>query len=90
MLVISVDSPEDSRNLAKAKGYTFPFLSDPDAKTIRAYGVLHEHAGEHGRDIARPAEFLVDEKGTIRWENFSESIIARLHPEAALRAVNQL
>ncbi len=90
VVAISVDSPEESRKLATARGYTFPFLSDPDAKTIRAYGVLHEHAAEDGHDIARPAEFLVDEKGTIRWENLSESIIARLHPEKALQAVNQL
>ena len=90
MLALSVDSPEESRNLAKAKGYTFPFLSDPDAKTIRAYGVLHEHAGDNGRDIARPAEFLLDATGTIRWENFSETILARLHPEKALQAIDRM
>src|SRR2546430_2789571 len=45
--------------------YTTLFRS-PDAKTIRAYGVIHEHGGEEGRNIARPAEFLVDQMGTIR------------------------
>ena len=90
MVAISVDSPEESRKLAEARGYTFPFLSDPDAKTIRTYGVVHEHGGENGQDIARPAEFLIDETGTIRWENFSESIISRLHPIAALRAIDGL
>src|SRR5438552_3567005 len=30
------------------EGYTFPILSDPGAKTIRAYGVVHEGGGEDG------------------------------------------
>jgi peroxiredoxin len=63
-------------------------LSDPRAETIRAYGILHAHAGEDGRDIARPAEFLVDADGKIRWENLTETILARLHPDTVLRAVD--
>ncbi len=80
-MAISVDSPEESRKLCQSQGYTFPFLSDPNAATIRAYGVLHPHAGEDGHDIARPAEFLVDRTGTIRWENLTENLLARLRPE---------
>jgi peroxiredoxin len=88
VVAISVDSPEESRRLAHKHGYTFPILSDPGAKTIRAYGVLHEHGGEEQRDIARPAEFLVDSAGTIRWVNLSETLLARLRPEKALRAID--
>jgi alkyl hydroperoxide reductase subunit AhpC len=65
-------------------------LSDPNAAAIRAYGVLHEHGGEAGRDIARPAEFLVDQKGTIRWENLTETLLARLRPETVLRVIDQM
>jgi len=85
---ISVDSPEDSRKLSQTQGYTFPILSDPGAQTIRAYGVVHEHGGEEGRDIARPAEFLVDQTGTIRWVNLTESLLARLWPETVLKVVD--
>jgi peroxiredoxin len=73
MVAISVDSNEESRKLSQTQGYTFPVLSDPKADTIRAYGVVHERGGEEGRDIARPAEFLVDEAGTIRWVNLAEN-----------------
>jgi peroxiredoxin len=90
VVAISVDSPEESRKLCQSRGYTFPFLSDPQAATIRAYGVLHEHGGEEGRDIARPAEFLVDPTGTIRWVNLTENLLARLRPETALRAIDGL
>jgi mycoredoxin-dependent peroxiredoxin len=87
---ISVDSIEESRALAQKRGYTFPLLSDPQAATIRAYGVLHPHAGENGRDIARPAEFLVDSSGTIRWVNTTGSIRERLWPETVLRVIDTL
>lgn len=90
MVAISVDSPEASRRLAQTQGYTFPILSDPGAKTIRAYGVVHEHGGEEGRDIARPAEFLVDDTGTIRWVNLAETVLARLRPESVLNVIDGL
>ena len=87
---ISVDSNDESRKLAASQHYHFPLLSDPRAETIRAYGVLHPHAGESGDDIARPAEYLVDASGKIRWENFTESIVVRLHPEMVLREMEKM
>jgi peroxiredoxin len=88
IVAISVDSPDESRKLCRSQGYTFPLLSDPHAATIRAYGVLHTHGGEEGRDIARPAEFLVDRTGTIRWKNLTENLLARLRPETVLGAID--
>ena len=90
VVAISVDSPEDSRKLCSSRGYTFPFLSDPQAQTIRAYGILHPHGGENGQDIARPAEFLVDSAGIIRWTNLAETIIARLEPDRVLPVIDRL
>jgi len=87
---ISVDSNQDSRTLCASQGYTFPFLSDPKAEVTRLYGVLHPRAGENGGDIARPAEFLVDAAGTIRWENLTENIRVRARPEAVLKAIDDL
>jgi peroxiredoxin len=88
VVAISVDSAEESRKLCQSRGYTFPFLSDPNAATIRAYGVLHPHGGESGSDIARPAEFLVDSAGTIQWENLTESVLTRLRPETVLHVLD--
>jgi len=87
-VAISVDSREESRNLCQTQGYTFPFLSDPRADTIRAYGVVHERGGEERHDIARPAEFLVDQAGTIRWVNLAENLLARLRPETVLQVID--
>ena len=85
---ISVDSNEESRRLTASQHYTIPLLSDSQTQTIRAYGVLHPHGGADGRDIARPAEFLVDADGRIRWENLTETLLARLRPETVLAVVD--
>jgi peroxiredoxin len=83
-VAISVDSPETSRNLAQSAGYTFTFLSDPKAEVIRRYDLVHAGAGENGQDIARPAEFLVDTSGTVRWVNLTENYWVRARPEQVL------
>jgi peroxiredoxin len=89
-VAISVDSPEESRDLCQKAGYTFPFLSDPKAEAIRRYDLVHAGAGEGGRDIARPAEFLVDSSGTVRWVNLTENYWVRARPEQILEAAKML
>jgi hypothetical protein len=39
--------------------------------------LLHAGAGPKETDIARPAEFLIDSGGTIRWVNLTENIGVR-------------
>lgn len=85
-IAISVDSPEESRKLAEESGYTFTFLSDANAEVIRRYDLVHAGAGENGKDISRPAEFLVDSSGTVRWVNLTENYTVRARPEQILEA----
>jgi peroxiredoxin len=87
---ISVDPPEVSQRHSQKLGCTFPLLSDPDAKIIRRYDVLHPAAGPKGADIARPAEFLLDSNGIVRWVNLTENIAVRARPEQVFEALNQL
>lgn len=87
---ISVDSPEQSRDLRQQAGYTFPILSDPKAEAIRRYDLLHAGAGIQGQDVARPAEFLVDSTGTVRWVNLTENYWVRARPEQVLEVANTL
>ena len=89
-VAISVDSPEESRDLCQKAGYTFPFLSDSKAEAIRRYDLVHAGAGEGGRDIARPAEFLVDSSGIVRWVNLTENYWVRARPEQILEAAKAL
>ena len=83
-MAISVDKPEVSRDLMQKAGYTFTFLSDPNTEVIRRYDLVHAGAGENGHDIARPAEFLVDTSGTVRWINLTENYWIRARPEDIL------
>jgi peroxiredoxin len=87
---ISVDPPEINRRQSQKLGYTFPLLSDPDTRVIRRYDVLHPGAGPKGADIARPAEFILDSNGVVRWVNLTENIAVRARPEQVLEALNQL
>ncbi|MEA2569330.1 MAG: hypothetical protein QOI24_1331 [Acidobacteriota bacterium] len=57
---------------------------------IRRYGIVHKKAGIDGADIARPAEFLVDRNGIVRWRNLTEDFRVRLRPEQILAAVRAL
>jgi peroxiredoxin Q/BCP len=90
VVAISVDSPAESQKLCQSRGYSFPLLSDPKAEMIRQYGVLHAKGGEEGKDIARPAEFLVDAAGTIRWVNLTDDIRVRVRPESVLSVIDRL
>jgi peroxiredoxin len=83
-VAISVDPPEASRNLMQQQGYTFTFLSDPNVEAIRRYDLVHAGQGEGGHDIARPAEFLIDSTGTVRWVHLTENYWVRARPEEIL------
>ena len=87
---ISVDPPEINRRQSQKQGYTFPLLSDPKMHVIRRYDVLHPRAGPKSADIARPAEFLIDSSGIVRWVNLTENIAVRARPEQVLEAFSQL
>ena len=89
-VAISVDSPQVSRDLGKKAGYSYTFLSDPNAEVIRRYDLLHVGAGENGHDIARPAEFLLDASGVIRWVNLTGNLRIRMRPEEAIRQAGKL
>ena len=85
-----MDEPGVSLDLARKAGYTFTLLSDPGATTIRRYNLLHLKGGPDGHDISRPAEFLVDRTGTVRWTNFTEDIRVRARASEMLAAAHAI
>jgi peroxiredoxin len=90
IVAISVDTPEINRRQRQKLGFTCTFLSDPEADAIRRYDLLHRGAGPKGADIARPAEFLIDSTGMIRWINLTENIAVRARPEQVLQAFTRM
>lgn len=89
-MAISVDTPEVNREMLAKAGYTFTFLSDPNTQAIRSYDLVHAGQGVDRHDVARPAEFLVDSSGTVRWANLTENYWVRARPEQILEAASSL
>lgn len=89
-VAISVDSPEVSREMREQAGYTFTFLSDPKTEAIRRYDLVHGGQGIDGHDVARPAEFLLDSSGIVRWVNLTGNYWVRARPEQILEAAKAL
>jgi peroxiredoxin len=71
-------------------GFTYPFLSDPKAEVIRRYYLLHPGGGPKDTDISRPAEFLIDATGSIRWVNLTASVTVRARPDQVLKVFDAL
>ena len=88
---ISVDTPEQTRlHMLQEAGYSFTFLSDPKLETILRYDLVHAHELASGKDIARPAEFLLDSSGIIRWRMVTENFFVIARPEQVLEAAKAL
>jgi peroxiredoxin len=89
-VAISVDPSNVSEDLQRKAGLTFAILSDPNTDVIRRYDLLHLRGGPDGQDISRPAEFLIDRSGVVRWENFSEDVRVRARADEMLAAARSL
>lgn len=85
VVAISVDTPEDSRKLRAKLKLSFPLLSDPDLKTIDAYGVRMTDS-----EIAVPATFVVAKDGTIAYRYIGETQADRPTNEDLLKALMSL
>jgi len=90
-VAISVDAPEKTREMMiQGAGYTFTMLSDPKLEAIRRYDLVHDGQGADGGAISRPAEFLIDSSGIIRWRMVTENLMVRARPEQVLEAAKAL
>ncbi len=89
ILGISVDTREDSAKIATKLGLTYPILSDPDFQAIDAFGVRHKE-GMMGKDIARPAVFILNPEGRVAWSNLTDNWRVRVTPEVLIEALDSL
>jgi len=88
---ISVDKPEETRKyMIQEAGYPFTFLSDPKLEVIGRYDLVHAEELASGKDISRPAEFLIDRSGTVRWRMVTGNFFVIARPEQVLEAAKKL
>jgi len=85
VIAISVDPPDESREIVEAYDLSFPILSDIGAETIRTYGVAHRDGDPmNDTDIARPATFILDREGLVVWSHLPRNWRIRPRPQELL------
>jgi len=67
---------------------SFPFLLDEDRAVTKAYGIYHRLAHD-AFNIARPATFVVDRKGMLRFVYVSSDQKDWANVNSMLRAFNE-
>jgi len=66
LLVILAQRAAKVEAYRRVHGLTMPLLIDADRSVIKRYGVYH-HLGLTAFNIARPATFIIDRGGCIRF-----------------------
>ena len=86
IVAISYDSPAVLKNFADRQHITFPMLSDPNSKIIRAYGILNETvpASEPTFGIPYPGTYIVDTHGKVLSKFFEDDYKERVSPSDIL------
>jgi peroxiredoxin len=64
-------------------------LSDPGARVIRSYGLVHTGAGMAGEDVALDTSLLVDASGRERWRHVSETLPDLPTPEETMKHIRE-
>jgi peroxiredoxin len=75
---------------ADLRKITFPLLSDPDSKTIRAYGLLNKEAKGKIEGIPYPGTMLIDKDGVIRAKLFLEGYKDRPSTDELIKAAQAI
>ncbi len=91
VFAVSVDPPELSRErVVQPLRLSYRILSDAKREVIEKYRIVHRSAGAGGTDVARPAEFLIDSQGVVRWTEFTENWRIRARPEQILEVLDSI
>ncbi len=71
---LSYDSVALLRHFAESTGISYPLLSDPDSKVIRAFDILnHNFSPSHPwYGVPFPGTYVLDENGVVRAKYFEE------------------
>ena len=76
---LSYDSPEILKNFAERAKITYPLLSDPDSKMIRAFGILNEQVPKDNPmfGMPHPGTYMIDPKGKVISKYFEDDYTQR-------------
>jgi peroxiredoxin len=78
------------KTFAEKQKITFPLLSDPDHKTIDAYGLLNKEAKGKQEGIPYPGTMIVDKGGVIRAKLFFDGPYKRHATADIVKAAGEI
>jgi peroxiredoxin len=84
--VISPDTEERLRGLWNDQSFSFPGLRDPEARVIRAYGILNEASPP----LPHPSTLVIDSEGVVRWLEVDEDYKVRPAADTVLEALAKI
>ena len=85
-MAISTDDLSEAQDTAEGLGIPFPILYDPNAGTVKDYGVYNLL----GDRLATPSTFVIDKNGVISWKYIGRSISDRPTTGQVLEQLRQL
>jgi peroxiredoxin Q/BCP len=90
LVAISYDPVDVLAKFTAERKITFPLLSDPDSKTIQAYGTLNKEAAGKAAGVPNPGTFILDSQGIVRAKIFLEGYRSRHSTDELLQAAKSV
>jgi len=86
LVVLTYDAPEVQRQFIEKFSITYPMLSDVEASTVRALGILNTDygPGHSAYGIPHPGIFVIRPDGTIAGKLFIDGYETRVDAGAVL------
>ena len=89
ILGLVVDPVDENAEVVRDLGLSYRILADPQLVAIDAFGLRHDQ-GPDEPPIARPASFLIDANGIVRWRDLTDNYRLRPDPETILAAIDNM
>ncbi len=89
VIAVSPDPVDKNLEVARRLNLSYPILSDADLELTRSLGVVHESASMDGKDIPRPATFII-ENGRIVWRDLTDNWRIRIRAGELLQALREV
>ena len=92
IVALTYDAPDLQQEFIDRNSISYPLLSDVDATTIKALGILNEsyEPGEPAYGIPHPGVFVLNPDGEIVGKIFVENFRIRVDGENTLAYARQL
>ena len=92
VVALTYDAPELQQAFVDKNGIEYPFLSDVDAFSVKALGILNtDYApGDSAYGIPHPGIFIVDPDGVIKGKIFVDAYSQRVTAESVLATAKSL